>query len=615
MPSELAERGFGGVSAAFSGQDGVLRCATPLAEPEDAIDAAIDVWGVRAIELDRSCRVGGSPDGAGDGSTTTDTSDVPPTDSTSPTSTEPADEPPDFDSIVDVVASGQQLSILSSLIGEADMTEMLAGEGPFTLLAPSDNAFEVLSADTLAELRQDPERLGALLRHHVVAGSYPSDELEPGALEMLDETALEVTVAGGDITIGGASVTAPDLLAANGVVHVIDRVLLPASTSTDVRVPTVVATLTAGRVELDGVVADETQRAALVDAASLNLDPDSIDDRLAINSNAVIDDATVDALAALVAAMPSNLVSGESGFDGSELYATGVFVDDVGRIAFLAVADFVSADVELARRPTASGDDADALEAELNAFVIANPIQFAPASADVEPDSVAALDQLAGIAKQFDGVTITIEGHTDSDGVPAENQALSEQRAVTVLFGLAARGVPAADLASVGLGSTQPIIVGGVEDKDASRRIEFRVDDGSRSLNGKDDMPYTLVKGLVWVVLALLIGVVIGWLLRSVKSRRQIAKARAAAAAAARRSRRPPTRPSWNGCGSVSPSSSRSSLERDRLRAELEPIVVERDRVRAAIESVRPTQTSGVSSLSPASSTGHSFALERPRDT
>ena len=85
------------------------------------------------------------------------------------------------------------------------------------------------------------------------------------------------------------------------------------------------------------------------------------------------------------------------------------------------------------------------------------------------------LDQIAGIAEQFSGVTITIEGHTDSDGVPADNQALSEQRALAVLSSVASRGVPASDLTSVGLGSTRPVIVGGVEDKDASRRIEFRV--------------------------------------------------------------------------------------------------------------------------------------------
>ena len=74
VPSELAEQGFAGVSATFSGQDGVLRCAAPLAEPEDAIDAAIDVWGVRAIELDRSCRVGGShPTATDDDGRTTST--------------------------------------------------------------------------------------------------------------------------------------------------------------------------------------------------------------------------------------------------------------------------------------------------------------------------------------------------------------------------------------------------------------------------------------------------------------------------------------------------------------------------------------------------------------
>jgi OOP family OmpA-OmpF porin len=88
---------------------------------------------------------------------------------------------------------------------------------------------------------------------------------------------------------------------------------------------------------------------------------------------------------------------------------------------------------------------------------------------------LAVLDRLAGIAEQFDGVTITIEGHTDSDGVPAENQVLSAQRAAAVLANLVARGVPAADLTAVGLGSTRPMVVGGVEDKDASRRIEFRV--------------------------------------------------------------------------------------------------------------------------------------------
>ena len=289
-------------------------------------------------------------------------------------------------------------------------------------------------------------------------------------------TTLPVTVDDdGEITIGRAHVTTPDLLAANGVVHAIDEVLLRTPPEPDDRVPLVSATLTDGQVVLAGTVADESQRAALVDAASRFLDPANVDDRLTVSAAAAVDDAAVDALAELVAAMPPNLVSGESGFDGTEVYSNGVFASDDGRTAFLDVADFVSAAVALDARPTASADDAAALEDELNRVVSANPIQFAQRSAEVSPDVFAVLDQLAGIAEQYSGVTIGIEGHTDSDGVPADNQALSEQRALAVLFSLAARGVPASDLTSVGLGSTRPIIVGGVEDKDASRRIEFRV--------------------------------------------------------------------------------------------------------------------------------------------
>jgi uncharacterized surface protein with fasciclin (FAS1) repeats/outer membrane protein OmpA-like peptidoglycan-associated protein len=487
VPSELAERGFVGVTAAFSGQDGVLRCAAPLAEPEDAIDAAIDVWGVRAIELDRSCRVGGSSsDGADDESAAsslpsdsdTVTSSSPSPASPPTTDAEPdADDANDFNSIVDVVNSGPQFSILASLIEEADAAETLAGSGPFTLFAPSDEAFESLPPDTLAALRQDPRQLANLLRHHVVASSYLSSELEPGSIEMLDGTTLSVRVADDEITIGGATIIGPDLEAANGVVHVIDQVLLPRPipSEPDDRAPTVSATLAAGQVVLEGEVADETQRAILLDGASRALDPTNIDDQLTIAVDTEIDDDTVRSLAELVAVMPPNLVSGESGYDGTELYAVGVFVGNDRRTAFLAVADFVAATVELAPRPTASADDARALEDELNAFVLANPIQFAPASADVSPGVIAVLDRIAGIAERFDGVTITIEGHTDSDGVPAENQVLSAQRAVVVLEGLVARGVPAAELAAVGLGSTQPVLVGGVEDKDASRRIEFRV--------------------------------------------------------------------------------------------------------------------------------------------
>jgi predicted flap endonuclease-1-like 5' DNA nuclease len=127
-------------------------------------------------------------------------------------------------------------------------------------------------------------------------------------------------------------------------------------------------------------------------------------------------------------------------------------------------------------------------------------------------------------------------------------------------------------------------------------------------------MPYTLVKGLVWVVLALLIGIVIGWLLRSLRSKRQIARARTAAASGPLASGIVGSRSGKaNDATEVERLRIRLAelepvvVERDRLRAELEPILVERNRVRAAIESVRPDL-----STHPVSSSGQPLAPERP---
>ncbi len=71
--------------------------------------------------------------------------------------------------------SGPQFSILASLIDESDVAELLTEEGPFTLFAPSDDAFDAMPPDTLAELRRDPDSLDALLRHHIAAGAHPSE--------------------------------------------------------------------------------------------------------------------------------------------------------------------------------------------------------------------------------------------------------------------------------------------------------------------------------------------------------------------------------------------------------------------------------------------------------
>ena len=77
---------------------------------------------------------------------------------------------------------------------------------------------------------------------------------------------------------------------------------------------------------------------------------------------------------------------------------------------------------------------------------------------------------------QFDGVSITVEGHTDSDGTPSVNLTLSQERATAVVSALIANGVDATTITAEGFGSERPILVDGVEDKEASRRVEFRVE-------------------------------------------------------------------------------------------------------------------------------------------
>ena len=174
--------------------------------------------------------------------------------------------------------------------------------------------------------------------------------------------------------------------------------------------------------------------------------------------------------------MPANLVSGVSGFDGTALYVEGIYLSDAARDAVTAAADAVGATATLEPRPDATAADAADLEAQLNEFVAANPVQFEPGAATLTADAEVVLDQLAAQALAFGGVTITIEGHTDSDGEAAANLSLSQRRAEVVLDALVARGLDATSLTAEGFGETQPVLVGGVEDKDASRRVEFRIE-------------------------------------------------------------------------------------------------------------------------------------------
>lgn len=479
VPAELAEAGFTGITASFSGQDGTLRCDQPLADPEAATEAAYEVWGVRTITLDRLCRVNRAPTIAAGDDDTSATAETSATETGGAETTVIAGQ--GFATIAEAVLSEPELAFLASLLDEVGSMEALddPSASPVTLFAPTDAAFDALPPDVTAEMRSDPDLLARVLGHHITAGSLRSGELASGPLTMMDGTAAQIEVGSDAITIDGATVIGADFVTGNGIVHVVDRVVLPDDVAIgpgEAAAP-VAATFDAGRFTLTGVVASEVERAALVDTATVATGgaEGAVVDQLTVDPDTGLSAELTADLAVLMSPIPGSLVSGVAGFDGTALYLNGVAVSDEAGTAIAAIATAVGVDAAIEARPDATADDAAELEQELNAFVGDNPIRFEPNSAVLTPDGVSVVDQLATLALRFTGVAITVEGHTDTDGDAAGNLTLSQLRAEAVREALVERGLDAAAITAEGFGEQQPVLIAGVEDKLASRRVEFRI--------------------------------------------------------------------------------------------------------------------------------------------
>jgi uncharacterized surface protein with fasciclin (FAS1) repeats len=135
----------------------------------------------------------------------------------------------------DLVALAQDTSDLSTLVtavSTAKLVKTLQGEGPFTVFAPTNEAFEKLGDEQVQSLLEPENRdqLTKILTYHVVPGKLTAADLRDGQkLETVAGETLPVKVEGGMVTVGDATVVQPDVEASNGVVHVIDSVLTPAA--------------------------------------------------------------------------------------------------------------------------------------------------------------------------------------------------------------------------------------------------------------------------------------------------------------------------------------------------------------------------------------------------
>lgn len=129
--------------------------------------------------------------------------------------------------VADTAARTPELSTLNKLINDAGLADTLRGPGPYTVFAPSDAAFKAVPAKTMDELASNKELLKSVLTYHVVPGKLTSDEVKNGNTKTVQGASVALSKAGTFVTVEDAMVTQADVPATNGVVHVIDRVLIP----------------------------------------------------------------------------------------------------------------------------------------------------------------------------------------------------------------------------------------------------------------------------------------------------------------------------------------------------------------------------------------------------
>ena len=129
--------------------------------------------------------------------------------------------------IVDTIIAANALTAFSACIRVAGLTDTLSARGPYTVFAPSDEAFRKLPTGAYNALLKDPAKLRAILSYYVVTGYLMTRDLKSVEMMTLQGTKLTVAVSSVDVRINGACMVQADTAATNGVVHIIDTVMLP----------------------------------------------------------------------------------------------------------------------------------------------------------------------------------------------------------------------------------------------------------------------------------------------------------------------------------------------------------------------------------------------------
>jgi uncharacterized surface protein with fasciclin (FAS1) repeats len=129
--------------------------------------------------------------------------------------------------IVDAAIAAGNFTTLVASIKTAGLTDKLTGKGPFTIFAPTDEAFKKLPSGALEALLKDSAKLKAVLSYHVVAGHVWAKDVKSGDMMTLQGSPLTASVSTSAVHVNGAHVKQADIAATNGVLHAIDAVIMP----------------------------------------------------------------------------------------------------------------------------------------------------------------------------------------------------------------------------------------------------------------------------------------------------------------------------------------------------------------------------------------------------
>ena len=128
--------------------------------------------------------------------------------------------------IVETAVGAGNFKTLATALTAAGLIDTLKGKGPFTVFAPTDAAFAKIPKADLDAMLKDKAKLTAVLTYHVVAGKVMAADVKAGKVKTVQGSEITVATTGG-VTVDGAKVSATDIVASNGVIHVIDSVILP----------------------------------------------------------------------------------------------------------------------------------------------------------------------------------------------------------------------------------------------------------------------------------------------------------------------------------------------------------------------------------------------------